>query len=154
MTDVTPHGQPRDLAPDDELLDALGHGDQPAEDDELALMLAAWREDVVDPDGYERARTPLRAAVPASDPELPAPRSARPAIAAPHTRGRRRPSRKVRLAVAAAAAVAIAVGGTAAAAAISGPGSPLWSITQVLYPQRADRLAAEDSLAQARQAIS
>jgi hypothetical protein len=43
--------------------------------------------------------------------------------------------------------------GAATAAANAEPNSPLWPVAQLLFPQRADRLAAEDDLAQARTAI-
>ena len=52
-----------------------------------------------------------------------------------------------------AAAVALLGAGVATAAANAGPNSPLWPVAQLLFPQRADRLAAEDALAQARTAI-
>jgi hypothetical protein len=142
--------RPVDLARDDELLDALGRGELPDEGDEVMVMLAAWRSDVTDPDAYERARTPLRAAAPALDIELPD----TPVldIAMPNV-SRRRSPRRLRLAIA-AAMVAVAAGGTVVAAASTTQDSPLWPITRLLYPQRAERIAAEDTLAQARQAIS
>ena len=59
----------------------------------------------------------------------------------------------MRVAVA-AAVVGVLAGGTAVAAANAKPGSPLWSVSQVINPARAHRLAAEDALAKARQAIA
>src|SRR5262249_29624837 len=65
---------------------------------------------------------------------------------------RRRMSGRTAIAVAAAALVAIA-GATVGVAATATPGSPLWSLSQAIYPDRADRIAAEDALAQARRAV-
>jgi hypothetical protein len=64
----------------------------------------------------------------------------------------RRRSRGWRLTIA-AVSVAILAGGVATAAANATPNSPLWPVARLLYPQRADRLSAQDALAQARTAI-
>jgi hypothetical protein len=145
MTATTPGGRPADLARDDELLDALGRGELPAGSDEVAVMLSAWRGDLVDLAAREPAGTPLRSAAPAAGPSGPG-------TVVPMVPGRRRSSRRLRLA-AAAAVVVLAAGGTAAAAASTRQDSPLWPVTRLLYPQRAERVAAEDTLGQARQAI-
>ena len=74
-----------------------------------------------------------------------------PLAAGHRTAGRK--SSRVRIAIA-AAVVGVLAGGTTVAAANANPGSPLWSISQVINPARAHRLAAEDALAEARQAIA
>jgi hypothetical protein len=53
-----------------------------------------------------------------------------------------------------AAAVLVAGAGVALGAGHATPGSPLWPITRVMYPERADNAAAEHTLAQARQAAA
>lgn len=56
----------------------------------------------------------------------------------------RAPRRFLRPFLVAAAAAVFALGGTAALAATAQPGSPLWPITKVIYPDRADsRTAAQ-----------
>lgn len=146
--------KPIDMDRDDELLAALGRGERPTPDDRVAVMLAAWRVDLTDPDATERSLRPVRTVVPLPEPDVPATR-ANPTSAWPGSRreglGRRRP-RRYRLA-AAAAALAVLAGGTAAAASVAAPNSPLWPITQLIYPHRADRVAAQDALDQAREAI-
>lgn len=133
MTDHSPSRfeRPIDLGvlhADDLLLDALGRGDPPPSGDGLADALAAWRADLADP------------------PE-PAPVN----NVMPISRARRR--RGVRLAVAAAALVAT-IGGTGIAAAQAGPDSPLWPITHLVNPDRADVLDAESAIADARRAVT
>jgi hypothetical protein len=168
---------------DDELLDALGRGDRAAGGDLVAVMLAAWRADLEDPPARAlRAAAPGpetvtlipvtqipaprvqgRAALPGSEVRAAAPGPS-PAGRAPTRPGSRdragspgRPgrwrSRRYRVALA-AAAVALVAGGAAAAASNPNPNSPLWPVSQLLYPQRADRVAAQDALAQARAAAS
>ena len=170
---------PTSLGADDELLSALGRGDLPAGGDPVAVMLAAWRADLEDsPARSLRAAAPGpetvtlipvtqtlaprakgRAAVPGRDarltapgPTAPRPRSTRPGT---HDTGPGRPSglrsRRYRIALA-VVAVALVAGGAAAAASNATPGSPLWPVSQLLYPQRADRVGAQDALAQARTA--
>ena len=152
MTEMTPSpaNEPFDLdviRADEALLDALGRGESVEQSDSLATLLTAWRADLV----AEPAQTsPVRPAQPVlatAQAEAMVGNAQRKA-AQPHVRT----SRKARIAVAAAVIAAVA-GGTAAAAATATPGSPLWSISQVIYPARADRVAAEDALAQARRAI-
>jgi hypothetical protein len=120
--------EPLDVATaarDDALLTALGRGEAAPADDELALMLSAWRAD-------------LAADAPAA------------------TRPRRRSSWRIILA--AAAAVVAFIGGLTIAAGGAGPDSPLWPITQLVYPERADSRAAErdaeHTIAQARRAVA
>jgi hypothetical protein len=163
---------PDALRADDELLSALGRGDRPAGSDPVAVMLAAWRADldgpparsaraavpgpetvtlipvtqVTPPRGQGRAALPDRVVRPAAptgpvSPDRPA---------GPGGPGRWR-SRRYRIALAAAAVLLVA-GVTAAGASNATPNSPLWPVSQLLYPQRADRLAAQDALDQARTA--
>jgi hypothetical protein len=58
-----------------------------------------------------------------------------------------------RLVTGIAAALLVLFGGMAVAANRAGPTSPLWPLTQVMYPEQADVRAAEHALEQARQAI-
>jgi len=59
---------------------------------------------------------------------------------------------RVRL-VAAAALVTVALGGTSLAAADAGPDSPLWPVTRIVNPDKADTVDAQATLDQARRAI-
>jgi hypothetical protein len=172
---------PDALGRDDELLSALGRGDRPVGGDPVAMMLAAWRVDLDEPPalppraaapgpetvtlfpvtqtaaprGQGRAALPSRSVRPhAPSPSAPRGTSTGPVSpdrdAGPSGPGRWR-SRRYRLALA-AAAVALVAGGAVAAASNATPNSPLWPVSQLLYPQRADRVAAQDALAQARTA--
>ncbi len=58
------------------------------------------------------------------------------------------------LAVAASLVLIAALGGVLVAALHATPGSPLWPISQILNPQRADVLTAQDTLDKARTAIA
>ncbi len=133
MTDenLTHDEQPFDLATlhaDTMLLDALGRGEPAPDGDTVAAMLAAWRADL------ER-RVPLLtdSAVKGTPPNT---------------------GRRFRWAVAAAAAVLLAGGGLVVAAGHATPGSLLWPITRVVYPDRAAVAAAEDTISRARQAAA
>lgn len=149
MTDTTssPSSEPFDLdviRDDDALLDALGRGEPIGSDDGIGTLLAEWRSDLV---GEPAPLSTIRSAHPAD--------AGAAAVSAglPRTAPRRRRlSRRVRLATVAAAIVAVA-GGLVGAAATATPGGPLWSISQAIFPERADRIAAEDALAQARRAV-
>jgi Anti-sigma-D factor RsdA to sigma factor binding region len=157
MSDLTrsPQDEPFDLAmlqADELLLDALGRGepahtdgaDGRASNDEIGTMLAAWRMDLA-------AEIPQTSV--ADQESVPAVETvAAPAGNRRSNRAGRKPLR-VRIAVA-AAVIGVLVGGTAVAATNATPGSPLWSLSQVINPARAHRVAAEDALAQARQAIA
>jgi hypothetical protein len=161
MSDVTRSQQdePFELATlqaDDLLLNALGQGKtagadaavagaaSAASDDEVGALLAAWRMDLA----TDVPQTSLAAVEDATAVET-----------APASLGSERSKRsgckslRVRIAVA-AAVVGVLAGGTAVAAANATPGSPLWSISQMINPERAHRVAAEDALAKARQAIA
>jgi hypothetical protein len=174
--------EPPALDLDDELLDALGRGGRPAGGDRLGLMLAAWRDDLDDsparpsaPVGPEsvavipvtrEARANGQAPVPRPGIRQPRPsvplRSARPMPDRPARdqvggpRGSRRWTRRSRIAFAAAVVFAVGVvsGVVAAAASNAGPNSPLWPVSQLLYPERADRVGAQDALDRARVAVS
>ena len=105
----------------------------------MAAMLAAWRADLAD--DLPTVRTPV----------MPPPVASPPASVTPMRRRRRL--------VAAVAAGVVALGGvTTAAASVAGPGSPLWPVTRVLFPDRADsRVAqqeAERTRSRAREAVA
>ena len=138
---AAPRRRSVDLARDDELLDALGRGELPVEDDEVAGMLAAWHMDVTDPGTHERARTPVRAAAPARYPAVPN-------LAAPNVAGRPRWSRRRRLAI--AAAVVALAGGHRGRRGREHAGEPR-PVTRL--PPAAER-RGRGYLAQARQAVS
>jgi hypothetical protein len=123
--------QPVDLAAinaDDALLDALGAGRPVPADDPLAGMLQAWRADLDD-----------------DQPTLVIP-PARPAVAAPKPRS-------LRWLTAVAAAVLVVLAGLSIAVNRAGPSSPLWPLTQVMYPEQADTRAAQHAVDQARAAF-
>jgi hypothetical protein len=152
MTDTTrsPSNEPFDLdmiRADEALLGSLGRGEPVEQSDSLGTLLTAWRADLI---AEPPQTSPIRPAQPdvAGAQAEPMLGNAQRRAAQPHVRI----SRRARIAVAAAVIAAIA-GGTAAAAATATPGSPLWSISQLINPARADRIAAEDALAQARRAI-
>jgi hypothetical protein len=135
--------EPSDLAgfaTDTLLLDALGSGQAAPPADLVASMLAAWRAD-------------LAADLPAAgrDPAGPGLVAATPNPQHPPRGGRR--SRPVaRRVVGVAASVLVAGTGIAVGAGHSTPDNPLWPITRVLYPERAESAAAEHTLALAREA--
>jgi hypothetical protein len=169
---------------DDLLLDALGRGEAGPADDELAAMLASWHSDLdtgLDADlaaDLAADRIPDLVPEPIRDPvpALPGPAEAPPAgdsvtqllpvidtshrpdrLGRPDRTGRtgRRRWRPGAYRLVAAGALVVAVaGGVGVAAAAGTPNSPLWPITKVVNPDRANTLAAEDDLSQARQAIA
>jgi hypothetical protein len=131
---------PRDLAmiaADDELLDLLGSGGAPEDDDEVGAMLAAWRADLAT--------------------DLPTVRRAAPVVGAAAPARRRSLSRNTRFLLAAAAAVIALAGVATVMAGDARPGSPLWPITRLLYTDRASSAVAEQeaqrAIDEARQAI-
>ena len=178
--DASERESPDVLARDDELLSILARGDRPAGPtggDPVAVMLAAWRADLDDPPGRTlRAAAPGPETVtpipvtPVPEPRVQGRAAVRPSLGSASTRpgsrdrdggpggavgpggsvgpGRWR-SRRYRLALVAAVLVLVA-GGAAVGASNATPNSPLWPISQLLYPQRADRLGAQDALEQAR----
>jgi hypothetical protein len=133
------------IAADDRLLDALGRGEAP-EGDAAVTMLAAWRADLAS-DVEEELPPPLSAGdprrkLPAGDP--------RPKLPAGDPRRKRR---LVQAILGAAAAAVVAVG-LAVSAHQAQPGSPLWPVSKVVYPQRAEVVAAEKAIADARAAAA
>jgi hypothetical protein len=124
------------LRADDLLLDALGRGEKAPADDDIAVLLAAWRADVTDETDEPAADSDATEGL---------------AEVIPISRARRR--RGVRLGVA-AAVLAVVAGGTGVAAAQAGPGSPLWPITHVVNPDRVALVDAESAIADARKAAT
>ncbi|WP_422733230.1 anti-sigma-D factor RsdA [Micromonospora sp. WMMD558] len=123
------------IARDDELLDALGRGDPAPEGDDLATMLAAWRDDL----GDAVDEQPVRPAVPALPPASPR---------------RVRLGRPLVRVAAAAVVLAGVVTGLGIGSREAGPSSPLWALTQVLHPERAEVRLIEDTIRQARSALA
>jgi hypothetical protein len=145
MTDNRPTSgeEPSDLAGfanDTLLLDTLGSGQAAPPADLVASMLAAWRADLaadLPAAGWDPAGLGLVAATP--NPQHP-------------PRGGRRSRPVARRVVGVAASVLVAGTGIAVGAGHSTPDNPLWPITRVLYPERAESAAAEHTLALAREA--
>jgi hypothetical protein len=140
------------VARDDATLDALGRGEAVAGGDLLTEMLTAWRADVAVDAADARTTTVLadatnpgrgNAEVPAGIP-LPAAGSGRP-----------RPLRRRvwRMTAAVIAALVLATG-LGVGSRNAGPASPLWSLTKVLYPERADVSSVEYTIARARDAAA
>ncbi|MGN9777092.1 anti-sigma-D factor RsdA [Micromonospora sp. H33] len=123
------------IARDDELLDALGCGEPAPEGDDLAAMLAAWRDDL----GAAVDDEPVRPAAPA----LPQ--------ALPRTVRLGRPLVRVAAAVVVLAGVATGLG---IGSREAGPSSPLWALTQMLHPEQAEVRMIEDTIRQARSALA
>jgi hypothetical protein len=135
-SDALPADGDGDLAmivADDQLLDLLAGGGEPADGDDVSAMLAAWRTDVATDLPAVRRATPAVA----------------PAVVARSPRRRRPISRTARTLLAAAAAVVV-LAVPAAMAHDARPGSPLWPLTRVLYAEQAASAMAE---ADARQDI-
>jgi hypothetical protein len=131
--------EPTDLSrisADDALLDALGRGEAAPPGDELAGLLHDWRADL---DEKLDANQPLVG-------ELLEARSNRPIELKPRRRG-------VKLLTGIAAAILV-LGGIAAGAGQAGPNSPLWPLTKVMYPERADTRSAEQAISRAKAAIA
>ncbi|MFG2107219.1 anti-sigma-D factor RsdA [Micromonospora chersina] len=123
------------IARDDVLLDALGRGEPAPDGDALAGLLAAWRSDLAE------EPTGVRPAAPDVVEEAPVRRAVR----------RPRPW-ALRLAAAAVALLAL-VSGLGISSRDVGPGSPLWSLTKLLYPQQAEVRGIEDTIDRARAAL-
>ncbi|WP_328415623.1 hypothetical protein OG470_23885 [Micromonospora sp. NBC_00389] len=150
-------GEELDLAAidhDDLLLAALGRGEQVADADGLTAMLAAWRADVTadlpdtvvdgavraDPPPPDRRVRKLRAGAPTGP--VPGPPRWQPL-------GRR----ALGLAAAVVTALMLATG-LGVASRDAGPTSPLWSLTKVLHPERAEVLGVEHTTGLAREAVA
>jgi Anti-sigma-D factor RsdA to sigma factor binding region len=130
------------IAADDRLLDALGRGapvDGDLAADPAATMLAAWRADL-DDDAWD---------APLEDVEL-SPVSP----AAPLPAGDPRRKRRLVQAILGAAAAAVVTVGLGVSAHQAEPGSVLWPVSKVVYPQRAEVKAAEKAIADARKALA
>jgi hypothetical protein len=168
----TTGGQAPDLgtiAADTLLLDSLGRGEPAPAGDPVAGLLAAWRADLdvdldavldvdLDTDLDAAAITDLDTdldAAATTDPDTDL-EPAGPATGVPGgaPADRRRRYRMARRALGTAAAVLLVGGGLIAGAGQATPGSPLWPITRVMYPERADNAAAEHTLGLAREAAT
>ncbi|MER7281759.1 anti-sigma-D factor RsdA [Dactylosporangium sp. NPDC000244] len=151
-----------------------------SDDDALAGLLADWHDDLsADLPDFDLSSEPssgdalpdlpeLRTAFDLSSepssgdalPDLPELRTAAPEtdgtqelpVVAP--RPRRRPGSGLRRTFAAVAAAVVILGGLALGAERSSPSSPLWPLTQVLYPEQAHARAAEQAIAEAADAIA
>ncbi|MFG2057569.1 hypothetical protein ACGFI9_26465 [Micromonospora sp. NPDC048930] len=160
------------LARDDLLLDALGRGEPAPAGDSVAALLAAWHADLTDdlpapapvrpaaPDAAPTAIVPLPASSAGRAPatgSLPEP-AAKDEVTAPTPLSAARSARRhrpwtVRLAAAAVALLALAAG-LGVSSRTAGPGSPLWSLTKVLYPQQAEVRDVEELITRARAALA
>ncbi|MCO1594524.1 anti-sigma-D factor RsdA [Micromonospora sp. RHAY321] len=149
-------GEELDLAGinrDDLLLDALGRGEHEADADGLAAMLAAWRADIT-ADQPETVVGAAQADSPTPDRRSRTLRAGTPTVSVPSP-PRRQPLG--RLAVGSAAAVVAALTlatGLGVASRDAGPSSPLWSLTKVFHPERADVLGVEHTTSLARRAVA
>jgi len=135
----SPRPRPIELAQaraDDRLLDAIGLGEPAPAGDKVAVLLASWRADLDDLDELDEVETPVR-----TPPEVVP------------IRRRAWSGRAVQLVGAAAVVTAVAAG-AAVAATTATPGSPFWPVTRVVNPDRVDTLTAQDTLDQARRAIT
>ncbi|MEH0938954.1 anti-sigma-D factor RsdA [Micromonospora psammae] len=136
------------VAHDDLLLDALGRGGAESDGDDLTAMLAAWRDDVAagvdELEWVAGTPDPDHAQVRPDAPPAPALAPIRPL---PLRR------RALRLAAAVAAALVL-VTGLGIGSRDAGPASPLWSLTKVLHPERAEVRVVEETIARAREAAA
>ncbi|SCL27686.1 Anti-sigma-D factor RsdA to sigma factor binding region [Micromonospora pallida] len=180
----TDGGEQPDLATvsrDDLFLDSLGRGEEPTDGDDLAAMLASWRVDVlVDEatldvtglidqltadtddltadtvnDGTDPVHDAVRPAGPVRDVKRPGPvrDAGRPAGRARSAWSRRLGRPAVRLAAAASTVLVLATG-LGLASRESGPTSPLWSLTKVLYPEQAEARGVEHTIERLRTAVA
>ncbi|MEH0841234.1 hypothetical protein V6U81_02415 [Micromonospora sp. CPCC 205711] len=142
------------VARDDATLDALGRDEAVADGDLLTEMLTAWRAEIAVDAADDETTTVLGAATSAGHQggrdsvDLPA------GALLPVT-GRSRPlqRRTWRVAAAVIAALVLATG-LGVGSRNAGPTSPLWSLTKVLYPERADVSSVEYTIARARDAAA
>ncbi|MER5608279.1 hypothetical protein AB0F93_03480 [Micromonospora tulbaghiae] len=148
-----------DVHPDTEdLVDVLSRGGPPPPGDELAALLARWRDDVA---------TGLDTPTDATTTPPPPSRGARILAFARRTRTAtrpqtrpgdhrppRRPSRVFRTVTAAATGLTILVAGIAVGSWNTNPDGKLWPVTRVLYPDHAEAVAIQTTIDQARQAIT
>jgi hypothetical protein len=120
---------------DDALLDALGRGEPAPSGDDLAGLVVAWRAELATDPPSDALEPPAHGT------------AVRPVPVRRRATGFRR-------ALAGAVAAAAVLGGVTLGAQRSGPDSPLWPITRVLYPQRADVREAEHAIGLARDAAA
>ncbi|MET8361322.1 anti-sigma-D factor RsdA [Micromonospora sp. NPDC005171] len=150
-------GEAVDLAAihrDDLLLDALGRGEQEDDADGLTAMLAAWRADFTTDQPATVVDGPVQVVAPASAGRARTLRAGAPAALVPGPT-RWRPSGRRALGLAAAVlAVFMLATGLGVASHDARPTSPLWSLTRVLYPERAEVLGVEHTTARAREAVA
>ncbi|SCF07103.1 Anti-sigma-D factor RsdA to sigma factor binding region [Micromonospora coriariae] len=150
-------GEEVDLAAihsDDLLLDALGRGEQEADADGLTAMLAAWRADVTADQADTVVDGPAHVVPPPPDGRSGTLRAGAPTSPVPGP-PRWQPSVRRALGFAAAVvAVLMLATGLGVASHDAGPTSPLWSLTKVLHPERAEVLGVEHSTARARAAVA
>ncbi|MEU6206770.1 anti-sigma-D factor RsdA, partial [Micromonospora musae] len=120
------------IARDDELLDALGRGEEVPVADPVATTLATWRTDLLD----GRPPRQRRGGVPA------------PAPVGPTPAGRGASYLAATVIVVLTLMTGLAVGGRRAE-----PGSPLWPVTRLWFPELAQVRIAEEELGRARAAV-
>lgn len=141
---------------DDLLLDSLGRGEAAPDDDTVAAMLAAWRADLADERPTVRAAAPggVAEAGESDAPTMLLPElTSVPTLADRKGRTRHRLSRPRAIAVAATLTLLAALGGVCVASLDATPGSLLWPISQILNPDRADVLRAQEAIDRARRAV-
>jgi hypothetical protein len=133
------------VARDNARLDIVARGGS-VPGDKLAEMLAAWRDDVRSDEPGERSASPpirhLRLATP--EPAEPAEDDNLGKVVPLDRNRRRRLPPIAGLVIGVAASVVVAVGLVVSAAG-AGPESPLWPITRLVYPERADQRAASEA---------
>jgi hypothetical protein len=131
---------------DDLLLDALAAGSSAPEQDQLAGLLAAWRDDL--------DAAPLPALRPATERDD----VASPVFIPAQRRHPFRPRRVSRPLIVAVAAAVLAFGGLTVASANAAPGTPLWPLTRIFFGDTAkSRLTEQEAtrlLDQARAAMA
>lgn len=144
MSDVVE--QPVDLATiaaDDAVLDVVGRGESGPDADQMTAMLLAWRSEIADGDDDVDGNAELIRTALASDGTPATALAMRSYI-----------SRRLLSAAAAVVVVAGLATGIAAGSNYADPGSPLWPLTKVLYPERAEVRAAEHAIDRARAAVA
>ncbi|MBQ0905097.1 anti-sigma-D factor RsdA [Micromonospora sp. U21] len=150
-------GEEVDLAAihrDDLLLDALGRGEQEADADDLTTMLAAWRADVAADQPDTVVGGPVHVDPPPPDSRVRTLRTGTPTAPASGPPRWRPSGRRAPGLAAAVLAVLMLATGLGVASHDAGPTSPLWSLTRVLHPERAEVLAVEHTTARAREALA
>jgi hypothetical protein len=138
--------QPVDLATiaaDDAMLDVVGRGESGPEADQMTAMLLAWRSEIADGDDDVDSNAELIRTALASD--------GTPATALAM---RSYVSRRLLRAAAGVVVAAVLATGLAVGSNYADPGSALWPVTKVLYPERAEVRAAEHAIDRARAAVA